>query len=234
MNCAEFAQLVHDLDRPGSKGYEQREATLNHAESCGNCGVLLIENESLDFALSRIASEAVREVVSSRLESALVREFRREKTQAAKQRMKWQAAMIGAAAAVFLALGLWLQHFGFPMKNAAPSSLAVTAQNNGAVASPSWGETQPAESRTETSATMADLADEAGLDTAQGFTPLPYADDPSMIEGGSVVRVILSRSALASFGVPLTGVESADQIPADLVVSQDGTPEAIRLVAQND
>ena len=68
---------------------------------------------------------------------------------------------------------------------------------------------------------------------AQNFTPLPYADDDSMMEGGSVVRVILSRSALASFGVSLSGVENREQIPADLVVSADGTPEAIRFVAQN-
>ena len=45
-----------------------------------------------------------------------------------------------------------------------------------------------------------------------------------MMEGGSVVRVILSRSALASFGVPLSDIESREQIPADLVVSADGTP----------
>src|SRR5215469_214689 len=169
MNCAEFAELVHELDRPGSKGYELREASLNHAESCGNCGALLIENESLDFALSRIASEAGRELVSSRVESALVQEFRREKTQAVKKRMKWQGAVIGAAAVVFLALGLWLQHFDFPMSNSKPGSPAVIAQSNGVVASPSSSETQPAENKTETAAIMADLADEAGLDTAQGF-----------------------------------------------------------------
>ena len=69
---------------------------------------------------------------------------------------------------------------------------------------------------------------------AEDFTPLPYADDPSMMEGGSIVRVILSRSALASFGVSLSGAENREQIPADLVVSADGTPEAIRLVAQNE
>ena len=48
-----------------------------------------------------------------------------------------------------------------------------------------------------------------------------------------MVRVILSRSALASLGMPLSGVENREQIPADLVVSADGTPEAIRFVAQN-
>ena len=80
-------------------------------------------------------------------------------------------------------------------------------------------------------AKTADELDETEI--AQNFTPLPYADDPSMMEGGSVVRVILSRSALASLGMPLSGVENREQISADLVVSADGTPEAIRFVAQN-
>ncbi|MGH9747813.1 MAG: hypothetical protein ACRD59_17090, partial [Candidatus Acidiferrales bacterium] len=79
--------------------------------------------------------------------------------------------------------------------------------------------------------TTANDSDDTEL--AQDFTPLPYADDPSMIEGGAVVRVVLSRSALASLGVSTANIENSEQIPADLVVSPDGTPEAIRLVSQN-
>jgi hypothetical protein len=54
-----------------------------------------------------------------------------------------------------------------------------------------------------------------------------------MIEDGAVVRVVLSRSALVSLGVSVADVGSSEQVPADLVVSADGTPEAIRLVSQN-
>ena len=53
MKCAEFEEILHELDRPGTKGNELREEALIHAESCGNCGVLLTETESLDFALKR-------------------------------------------------------------------------------------------------------------------------------------------------------------------------------------
>ena len=58
MKCAEFEEILHELDRPGTKGNELREEALIHAESCGNCGVLLTETESLDFALKRVANGA--------------------------------------------------------------------------------------------------------------------------------------------------------------------------------
>ncbi len=64
--------------------------------------------------------------------------------------------------------------------------------------------------------------------------PLPYAYDPSELEGGAVVRVVLPRAALVSYGLPVEGMGVRDQVTADMVVSQDGTPQAIRLVAQSD
>jgi hypothetical protein len=62
--------------------------------------------------------------------------------------------------------------------------------------------------------------------------PLPYAYDPSELEGGAVVRVVLPRSALISYGLPIEGMGVSEQVTADMVVSQDGTPQAIRLVRQ--
>ena len=64
--------------------------------------------------------------------------------------------------------------------------------------------------------------------------PLPYAYDPSELEGGAVVRVRSAAAALVSYGLPVEGMGVRDQVTADMVVSQDGTPQAIRLVAQSD
>jgi hypothetical protein len=77
------------------------------------------------------------------------------------------------------------------------------------------------------------VAETAEASGANAFTPLPYADDPDSFDGGAVVRVVLSSSALASMGVPVTEIPDADRISADLVVSADGTPQAIRLVSQS-
>ena|ERR1700720_857722 len=237
MKCAEFEEIVHELDRPATEGGELREEALIHAESCGRCAVLLMECESLDFALARIANEADRSAASSRVETALLQEFRRAKGESAGRRMRWRMAVIGVAAALFLVLGLSLQRFYAPSRDPGAASQANSAMST---AGGSTSETPPktvqdsVQSKSATPQIAAEASDELDeTEVAQNFTPLPYADDPSMMEGGSVVRVILTRSALASFGMPLTGVENAEQIPADLVVSADGTPEAIRLVAQN-
>ena len=240
MKCAEFEEILHELDRPGTKGNELREEALIHAESCGNCGVLLTETESLDFALKRIANGADGENAPSRVETALLQEFRRVKGKSAQNRMQWRIAVIGVAAALFLVLGLSVQRHYAPSRELSGASEANIAQN-AADSSTSVGalpqETiqHGSESELATPQVAAKASNESDeTEIAENFTPLPYADDPSMMEGGSVVRVILSRSALASFGVSLSGAEIREQIPADLVVSADGTPEAIRLVAQNE
>lgn len=240
MKCSEFEEIVHELDRPGTKGNELREEALIHAESCGYCGVLLTETESLDFGLARIANEAGRGVASSCVETALLQEFRRAKGTSDRRRMQWKMAAIGVAAALFLVLEISLQRFYAPshgLGNAPQPSLAKSSDevNRPSIESPRDIVQDNLKSRSvATHVSPAPQASESDeTEVAQNFTPLPYADDPSMIEGGSVVRVILSRSALTSLGMPLSSIENREQIPADLVVSADGTPEAIRLVAQN-
>jgi hypothetical protein len=62
------------------------------------------------------------------------------------------------------------------------------------------------------------------------FVRLPYADDPSTIEYGIVVRYQLPRSALAWLGLDAPISETGDRIVADLFLNQSGVPQAIRFV----
>ena len=62
------------------------------------------------------------------------------------------------------------------------------------------------------------------------FVPLSETFDPSSLADASVVRVVLSRSALDSFGLHLGQAEDA-QVVADLIVTNDGTPQAIHVVS---
>jgi hypothetical protein len=240
MKCSEFEEIVHELDRPGTKGNELREEALIHAESCGRCGVLLTETEALDFALTRLANGADRSSPPSRVETTLLQEFRRANETAGRRRMQWRIAVIGVAAALFLALGISLQRFYSPAQGLGGASQANLAKSIGETGrSVSESPQKIAQNKVQSDPAAPQVGTQAADSTdenefAEDFTPLPYADDPSMMEGGSIVRVVLSRSALASFGVSLSGAENREQIPADLVVSADGTPEAIRLVAQSE
>lgn len=233
MNCAEFEEIVHDLDRPGTRGLEMRERALVHAEFCSKCALLVTENESLDFGLHSLALQNADQTARVDVETAVLREFRRLKVHAAPRTIRWQFTAIGVAAMALLALGITLRHEA-GVNSHHTTAIAVPAAGNGGGATSS----SPAKNASETSdgsATQPDQnaasqADDSEYATA--FVPLPYADDLTAIDYGAVVRVVLSRSALTSLGLPQVEMGGAEQIPADLVVSDDGTPQAIRLVSK--
>ena len=228
MDCMQFREVLHELDRPGAEGDALCERALAHAESCSDCAAQLTEMESLSFSLRQLAEESAEVQAPARLETLLLQEFRREKAATAARGVRWQLAAFGIAAAVLLALGLSLHR----------QNLVTPAGVNSAQSSVQTVTTAPDNSAArKTSATAMDgstrvaMADDAEYATA--YMPLPYAYDPSELEGAAVVRVVLPRAALASYGLPVEGMGLTDQVTADMVISQDGTPQAIRLVAQS-
>ena len=217
MNCAQFAEILHDLDRPGTAGLSRREEALAHAESCPGCAQLLSESESLDYGLHALALRDGECEASPELELALVREFRRSRSGVKRRVAEWQIAVIGVAALALLALGVMRARIG------AQTNQPTVA--NGV--SPTSGEQYALE-------TDAQLNELAGSEEGTSFVALPSADDTALVDGGAVVRVVMPRSALASLGLPVSGAAGPDQISAEVVVSPDGTPQAIRLISQVD
>ena len=229
MNCFQFEEVFHDLDRPGTESFALREIALAHAESCSRCGQLLTEAESLDLALHALSARKNGERAPARLEEVLREEFRRGTAASSRRRVRRQIAALATAAAALLALGLSLRHLGKTTAGSGKGAQATSmASGNGAnvatASAPGAGsgssEVTPAESQ----------ATDSDAETA--FVPLPYADDSMTTDGGAIVRVVLSRPALASLGLPVTDMAATDRIPADIIVSEDGAPQAIRLVSQ--
>jgi len=218
MDCGEFEEIVHDLDRPGTHGMALREKALAHAESCGRCAQLLTETESLDQALHAIATTEGKQQAPAWVESALVREFQWAKAGAAKSSAGRRVAALSIAAAVLLAAGVSLHRFasGVGVKGAGDGQSIQANVSAPATAGQSGQSGQTA----------------GAAESASDFIALPYADDPDGVEGGTVVRVELSGPALASLGMPVSLAGSSGSISADLLVSDDGTPQAIRLVSQ--
>jgi hypothetical protein len=256
MNCEQFEQIVHELDRPrasgGSGGPEtgagnESEAALAHAESCSRCGKLLTEVEGLNFALRAIASHEAEEKAPARLEAGLLREFREHaasqrrqqarrewKTAARLKAFVWYGAVAGGAVAALFALGLIRGWIGMAPRQPHRTAAARTAaaQNEGMAKN----RLQMGRAVVSPRATQqnAPAGNSAASDDATDFYALPYADDLASLDGGAVIRVSVPRSALVAWGLPVSGIGGAEPIPADLVVSADGTPQAIRLVAQSD
>ncbi len=245
MDCAQFQEVLHELNRPGTEGATLCDRALAHAELCGDCAVLLTEVESLDFALREAAAESVELQAPPRLETLLLQEFRREKSATASRGVRWQLAAFGIAAAVLLALGLSLHRQHLVTPGAGVASTRTPAQVSTPVLGGPPATKEPAAAletsrsgvrvtHADSNANAAKAAPADDSEYATAYMPLPYAYDPSGLEGGAVIRVVLPRAALVSYGLPVEGMGVSDQVTADMVISQDGTPQAIRLVAQED
>jgi len=243
MDCMQFREVLHDLDRPGAEVDALCERALAHAESCSDCAAQLTEMESLSFSLRQLAEVSAEAQAPPRLETLLLQEFRREKSATASRGVRWQLAAFGIAAAALLALELSLhrQHLVTPpsVDSAQNSSQAVIATPDNSAATKistatADSNTQQGVSHAQATGNSAQAAETDDSEYATAYMPLPYAYDPSGLEGGAVVRVVLPRAALASYGLPVEGMGLRDQVTADMVISQDGTPQAIRLVAQSN
>lgn len=219
IDCSRFGEILHDIDRPGTLDPRLVESALAHAESCSRCAQLLTEAESLDFGLQTLAARESNLQAGPRVELALLREFRNRHAAIARHSFQWRLAALGTAAVAVLAMGLALHQRFAPR-----GPIAVVVQPP-----------QTAPATTVSGSSQQPLAEAHAADIpeyATGFVSLPYADDPSTLDDASIVRVVLSRPALASLGVPVPDTSDTESVPADLILSEDGTPEAIRLVSQ--
>jgi len=227
MDCAQFESIVHDIERPGTEGFALREGALAHAESCSRCARLMTEAESLDAGLRAIAAAAAPLQAPPSVEMAVMTEFRRQKSASARSRVQRQIAALSTAAVALLAVGFSLHHWA-RQPGIGPKVVGVVAKP----ASPEVPAIAPAAgTAAENLVAGFDLVD-AEYATSS-FVRLPYADDPSSLDDGAVVRVEMPRAALASFGLPVAALENDGTVQADLIVSADGTPQAIRLLPQS-
>lgn len=227
MNCGEFQEILHDLDRTGTAGPAMRESALAHAESCGSCGRLLTEAEALDFGLHKVAMRGETRTAPLRVEAALLSEFRKRHPGPQPRRIGGYAAVAGIAAVALLAVGLMRVRVGVtPDRSSRGTPLAGNTGPN--VAAGNGSSASDVNSASESGG----LNELASSDEGTDFVRLPYADDAASLEGGAVIRVAVPRSTLASWGLPVSGVAGTDRIPAELVVSADGMPQAIRLISQ--
>jgi hypothetical protein len=218
MDCVEFRNVMQDLAREEMPDNTALNEALMHAESCHACDALLRDAEQLTTDLRALAAQHKFEVAPARVEAALVGAFRQRHSPVLGMRKAGGWLAVSTAGLVAAALLLFFvtrdPAGGSPAEPSAPQ--AAPRQSS---PSPS-----PREMWVEY-ATEGETPEEA----AAAFIPLAATFDPSWIEGGAIVRVVLSRSALESFGVPVNAGGNGEMI-ADMVVSNDGTPEAIRVV----
>src|SRR5580698_5641469 len=105
VDCVQFREIAHDIDREGTEGFALRADALDHAEACAACSELLGEVEALDLALNRLAHEDAAEQAPARVEAALLNEFRKRRATEIRPRRSFRLAALGIAASFVLVLG---------------------------------------------------------------------------------------------------------------------------------
>jgi hypothetical protein len=73
-------------------------------------------------------------------------------------------------------------------------------------------------------------SEDSDTEDAAGFVPLPDSFPLLPAEEASVVRVRLQRGSLSAFGLLIDEDRAADLIQVDFLISEDGTPRAVRYV----
>ncbi|HUN64095.1 MAG TPA: hypothetical protein VMU53_18990 [Candidatus Sulfotelmatobacter sp.] len=221
MTCEEFATAELDL---GSSGIDaQLEiAAREHLRECPHCAALHENWLSLREDLRVLAVETAEAEASPRIEMRLRQEFRTKhktvRTHRAALVLGWGLA---AAAAVVLGIG-WADWYFHKGPSVAKQTQTNPAPNPAGIhnASPVPQANAPAQSESNDVIVASNNYGE--------FTPLPDSI-PTAPEDATVVRVQMQRGALSALGLTVNEEHAADLIQVDLLVGDDGVPQAIRL-----
>jgi hypothetical protein len=259
MNCQDFNEIIHELAEEKPMQVATREAAVSHIALCANCASKLAKARNISASL-QLAAGAEIEQAPIQIKQNLLTAFAELHNAAtvpatvvniaSRRKLYWWTSGALAAAAAVLLFAVVL-----PVLRKPPAPIAQQSPN--ATAPPS-GNSLPTSIAVQPPASLASDArpgpvrarvnklylartakkeranqsykSEAIAQSSGQYLPLTYMSRASEMDGGTVVRVDLSRSALASLGFPLSFEGTGDSIRAEVVIGDDGVARAIRLV----
>ena len=228
MTCEEFEAIGLDAERDASLSEAERVAAREHASTCSRCAALQDSWQAAGVELRAFAEDTAMAETPARVEMRLRQEFRTQHVTLKVRRAAVVTAWALAAAAVLIGAVNWrnwrkeetANHLTSPQSAAKPP-----ADNSNAMAN----HEKPVQSA---AAVRQSDAAEAGTLMADnemsGFTFLPgaFAADTDDAE---ILRVRMQRGALGALGLPVNEERAGDWIQVELLVGNDGLPEAVRL-----
>jgi len=219
MTCEEFEMAGLDLGVAGA-GSPLQVAAREHLRQCPHCAALHESWQTLQEDLQVVGAETQDASTPSRVEMRLRQEFRTKHKTLKRRRVAIAAAWALAAAAVVVGAMSWVNwrqdRNGSVVAHRTNGTTPATSTSSGqgvdraALAGPELGETLQA-------------SNDAGE-----FTLLP-GSMPGALDDATVVRVRLQREALSSLGLTVNEERAADWIQVELLVGDDGQPQAVRL-----
>jgi hypothetical protein len=222
MTCEEFEIAALDLGGAAGNGLREAEAR-EHLRTCSRCAALHENWQLLQDDLHAIGAETRAAKISERVELGLRQEFRAQH-KTVKMRRAAVIASWGLAAAALLVVAVtwanWRHAHGSISGNGSP---VVTV-----------GGQKVTPEATNAAGDVSETADETLLasNDSEEFTLLPQ-EVPSTLEDGTVLQVRMQRGSLGALGLAVNEERAADWIQVDLLVGEDGQPQAVRLPQSN-
>jgi hypothetical protein len=216
MNCEQVEAIVLDLDRDGAADSLERAAALAHLSHCPRCAALQESWEAAREELRLLGEETLEARAPARVEMRLRQEFRtRHRTMVVRRGAVAAAWALAAAAVLVGAVGSWNWELA-RHREAANQKLAA---QNAMTASEPAGLNQASSNPSDALSTADDSGD---------FTPLP-GTTLDETEEAAILHVRMQRSSLGALGLPVNEERAGEWIQVDLLVGNDGLPQAVRL-----
>ena len=218
MNCEQVEAIVFDLDRGEAADSLERAAALAHLSHCSRCAALQESWQAAREELRALGEGTLEARAPARVEMRLRQDFRTRHRTMVARRASVVAAWALAAAALLVAAVSWRnweqsKHLqAANQKTAAPATL--TAGN---------GQSQTPDNF-------------FGISSGDGsgeFTPLP-GTTLEETEDASIFHVRMQRGSLGALGLPVNEARAGEWIQVDLLVGNDGLPQAVRLAEEEN
>jgi hypothetical protein len=234
MKCEDFEAIGLDAERDASLSEAERAAAREHAATCSRCAALQDSWEAAGVQLRDFAEDTAMAQAPARVEMRLRQEFRTQHVTLKVRRAAVMAAWALATAAVLVGAVSWgnwrrgrhqetTNHLNsMAAVSNPPRSNSATAENQETVAVALNGTQQRASAGAASAETL--VAD----NELRGFTFLPGAVATD-IDDAAILRVRLQRGALGALGLPVNEELANEWIQVDLLVGDDGSPQAVRL-----
>src|SRR5215467_4128680 len=212
MTCSEFEETGLDAERDASLGEAQRAAAVAHAASCPRCAALRDSWEATQMELRLLARATGTLDAPARVAMRLRQQFRTQYRTPRVRRTAVIAAWGLAAAAVLVGAVSWVK-----WRNAQQNPHNVAFKSG----APASSQGLPDQNPTTDPSLVAD--NELG-----NFTLLPGVL-PAETDGSAILSVRMQRGTLGTLGLPVNEDRASEWIQVDLLVGNDGLPQAVRL-----
>jgi hypothetical protein len=209
-----------DAERDSSASELERAAAREHAAACSHCAALQDSWQAAGAELRGFAEDTATAQAPARVEMRLRQEFHTRHVSIKVRRTAAIAAWALATAAVLVGAVSWV-NWRRNISNVAANHSTTSPTANSAANS--------ANGTINEAAVRSDSADSLMADNElSDFTLLPGTSPADTLDA-AILRVRMQRSSLGALGLPVNEERAGEWIQVDLLVGNDGLPQAVRL-----